>query len=153
MIKNYVINAGSCQKSRFEDHFILMPEIKDTGKIWIRGQVGTVFALRVDDRVFVPGQEETQSIEYWLNEGNLCIDLHDASNRIRLARCFPLNLNPKHPAALFSGFTKTKHDDTQVVLFDDEGVITRMVNNPEYEENRVGEMSSRDFWNWLGWSA
>lgn len=54
-----------------------MLEIKDTGKVWIRGKPGTTFAVKVDDKVFVPGQEEGQSIEYWLEGKFLCVDLHD----------------------------------------------------------------------------
>jgi len=130
-----------------------MAEIKDTGKIWIRGQVGTVFAVRVDDRIFAPGVEDSQVLEYWLTDLNLCVDLHDRSHQIRIARLFPLNLTPKHPAALFSGFTKTKHDDTEVVLFEDEGVITKIVKGREYEENGVGEMEPREFWDGLDWTT
>ena len=130
-----------------------MPEIKDTGKVWIRGESGTVFAIKVDDRVFVPGLEESHSIEYGLRGENLCVDLHDAPNRTRLARLFPLNLPPRHPAALFSGFTKTKHCDTRIISFQDEGVVTQIVKGKDYEESGVGEMTSRDFWNWLGWDS
>ncbi len=54
-----------------------MPEIKDHGKVWMRGKPGTSFAVKVDGRVFVPGREEGQSIDYWLEENFLCVDLHD----------------------------------------------------------------------------
>ena len=71
-----------------------MPEIKDIGKVWIRGKTGTSFAVKVDETVFVPGQEEGQSIEYWLEENSLCVDLHDPDQNLRIARRFPLDLRP-----------------------------------------------------------
>lgn len=124
-----------------------MAEIKDTGKVWIKGRVSTAFAIKVDDKVFVPGQEEGQSIEYWLEDHALCVDLHDAANETRIARRFPLSLEGRHPATLFNGFHQTKHCDTTVILPGDEGVRETRISGDTYRERNAGSLDSRAFWN------
>ena len=85
-----------------------MPEITDSGKIWIKGQSHTSFAVKVDDTVFVTGKEEGPALEaHWIEKSHLCVDLHDPKQGSRIARRFLLNQKPTHPAALFSGFNKT----------------------------------------------
>ncbi len=123
-----------------------MPEIKDTGKVWIRGQVGTAFAVKVDEKVFVPGQEEGQSIDYWLEENYLCVDLHGPDQNMRIARRFPLNLEALHPATLFNGFNKTKHADVKIISYEDEGVAEKIFKGEEYSKNNVRSMSRDAFW-------
>jgi len=124
-----------------------MPEIKDSGKVWIRGKLGTSFAIKVDEKVFVPGQEEGQSIEYWLKENCLCVDLHDPDQSTRIARRFPLEMVATHPATLFNGFKKTKHADVKIIAYEDEGVVQKIFKNEEYAECRIRNMTRDSFWN------
>ncbi len=130
-----------------------MPEIKDTGKVWIRGQAGTVFAVKVDEKVFVPGQEEEQSIEYWLEGNFFCVDLHGIDQNIRIARRFPLDLQATHPASLFNGFKKTKHADVKVITYEDEGVAEKIFKDEEYAEGNMQSMSRDVFWQRAGFSS
>ena len=123
-----------------------MPEIKDTGKVWIRGQVGTAFAVKVDEKVYVPGQEEGQSIEYWLEGDFLCVDVHGPNQNIRIARRFPLGLEATHPASLFNGFKKTKHADVKVITYEDEGVAEKIFKDDEYVKGKLENMSRDAFW-------
>ena len=130
-----------------------MPEIKDSGKVWMRGKTGTSFAVKVDEKVFVPGQEDGQSIEYWLEENCLCVDLHNAVQGIRIARRFPLELEAVHPATLFNGFNKTKHADVKIVNYTDEGVAEKIFRNEDYQDSGVQNMSRNVFWQRAGLSG
>lgn len=130
-----------------------MPEIKDDGKVWIRGKPGTSFAVKVDDKVIVPGQEEGQSIEYWLEANCLCVDLHDPDKNIRIARRFSLDLKATHPATLFNGFKKTKHADVRVITYEDEGVAEKIFKNKEYADTGIQGMSRDGFWQLAGLSG
>ena len=109
-----------------------MSEIKDTGKVWIRGKSRPTFAVCVDDKFFVPGKEEEHKIDCWVEEGVLCVDLQRKGKRI--ARRFGLSLCPVTPASLFSGFEKTKHRDVSVVLFSDAGVEEYVCERPGIED-------------------
>ena len=129
-----------------------MPEIKDNGKVWIRGQFGTVFAVKVDELVFVPGQEDGQSIEYWLEGNFLCVDLHDPDQNVRIARLFPLSLEATHPATLFNGFDKTKHADVKVVTCEDMGVAEKVFKNGAYTEGNIQNLTRDSFWQLVGLS-
>ena len=40
-----------------------MAVIKDTGKVWIKGSVGTIHAVRIDDKIFATGKKEGQNIQ------------------------------------------------------------------------------------------
>ncbi|CAI2718323.1 hypothetical protein [Nitrospina watsonii] len=123
-----------------------MPEIKDSGKVWIKGRVSTAFAIKVDDTVFVPGQEDGQQIEYWLEGDALCVDLHDPKNETRIARRFPLNLKAETLASLFNGFTLTKHCDTKVVMPDYDGVQETVVAGDAYRQHKAAGLAARTFW-------
>jgi len=131
-----------------------MPEIKDTGTVWIRGQTETVFAIKVDEKVLVPGLlEEDHSIEYWLEEKYLCVDIHGPDQSFRTARRFPLDLEAIHPASPFRGFKKTKHDDMKVITFEDEGVQEKVFKNEEYLKNNIENLDRDDFWKLAGLST
>jgi hypothetical protein len=130
-----------------------MPEIKDNGKVWIRGQVGTAFAIKVDEQVFVPGQEDGQSIDYWLEGNFLCVDLHNSEQGIRIARLFPMSLEATHPATLFNGFNKTKHADVKVIIYEDEGVIEKVFTNEDYMEGNIQNLTRDAFWQLAGLSS
>lgn len=130
-----------------------MAEIKDNGKVWIRGQVGTTFAVKVDEKVFVPGQEEGHSIEYWLGENFLCVDLHSLEQGIRIARLFPMSLEATHPATLFNGFNKTKHADVKVITYEDEGVVEKIFKGEEYTKENIKNLNRDAFWQLAGLSG
>jgi len=130
-----------------------MPEIKDNGKVWIRGQAGTTFAVKVDEKVFVPGQEEGQSVEYWLEGNFLCVDLHCLDQNIRIARRFPLGMKATHPATLFNGFSKTKHADVKVTTYEDEGVAEKIFKDEEYAEGNIQHLIRDAFWQLAGLSG
>jgi len=130
-----------------------MPEIKDHGKVWMRGKPGTSFAVKVDDRVFVPGQEEGQSIDYWLEGNFLCVDLHEPDRSLRIARRFPLNLEATHPATLFNGFDRTQHADVQVVTFDDKGVEEKVFRDEDYRKRNLESLSRQAFWRQAGFNS
>lgn len=116
-----------------------MSEIKDTGKVWIPGKTKPTFALRVDEKFFVPGKEDDCSINYWMERGALCVDLR--CKGLRIARRFGSTLNPTTSASLFSGFENTKHRDVQVVLFSDPGVQEYINQSPGVED-----MDKDSFW-------
>ena len=131
----------------------IMPKIKDNGKVWIRGQFGTVFAVKVDEQVFVPGQEDGQSIEYWLEGDFLCVDLHDPAQNIRIARLFSMSLEATHPATLFNGFDKTKHADVKVVTYKDVGVAEKVFKGGTYAEGNIQNLTRDAFWQLAGLSG
>ncbi len=129
-----------------------MAEIKDEGKVWIREQSGTVFAVKVDEKVYVPGQEDRKCIEYWLEGDFLCVDLHTPDQKTRIARRFPLDLEATHPATLFNGFKKTKHADVRVITFEDAGIEEKVFKDKDYMEGEVQGMSRETFWQKAGLS-
>ena len=120
-----------------------MSEIKDTGKVWIPGKTKPTFAIRVDEKFFVPGKEDDYSIDYWIERGALCVDLRGQG--LRIARRFEATLNPTTSASLFSGFEKTKHRDVRVVLFSDPGVLEYINQSPS-----VKDMDKDSFWKLSG---
>ncbi|MBI4383526.1 MAG: hypothetical protein HY579_05775 [Nitrospinae bacterium] len=106
------------------------PQIEDTGKVWIRGRTRPSFAVRVDEKFFVPGMEEGQTIEYWTEGNCLCVVLSGPAPGTRTARRFGLDLPAVAPAALFSGFEKTRHRDVTAVLWSDPGVEESVMAPP-----------------------
>ena len=48
-----------------------MPEIKDSGKVWTKGSVLPVNAVRIDNKIFATGQKDDQSAELWLEDDGL----------------------------------------------------------------------------------
>ncbi len=129
-----------------------MAEIQDDGKVWIRGQSGTAFAVKVDEKVYVPGQENGQSIETWLEGEFLCVDLHSPDRQIRIARRYPLNLEATHPASLFNGFKKTRHADVRVITFEDDGVAEKVFKGDDYLQEDIQGLSRETFWHKAGLS-
>lgn len=130
-----------------------MSEIKDYGKVWLRGKPGTSFAVKVDEQVFVPGQGEGQSIEYWLEGDSLCVDLHSPDQNIRIARLFPMSLEATHPATLFNGFNNTKHADVKVITYEDDGVSEKTFTGEAYAEGNIQNLTRDAFWKLAGLSG
>ncbi len=123
-----------------------MSEIKDTGKVWMKGSVGPAHAVRVDDKVFATGQKEGQSIDLWLDNKGLYIDLHDSKLGERTARWIPLNTPATLHGTLFNGFEKTKHADVLIVSADSEGVKEKSVSGKEYQEGGFNILDRLTFW-------
>ncbi len=119
----------------------------------MRGKPGTSFAVKVDDRVFVLGQEEGQSIDYWLEGNFLCVDLHEPDRSLRIARRFPLDLEATHPATLFNGFDRTQHADVQVVTFEDKRVEEKVSRDEDYRKRNLESLSRQAFWRQAGFNG
>ena len=121
-----------------------MPGIQDSGKIWYKGSTSPAHAVRVVNKIFATGKKENQAIECWVDGEVLCVDLHDSETRI--ARKFPINIEPTLVGTLFSGFTSTKHADVNIVGPDQKGVEEKIVTGEIYRTGEYGNMNSRDFW-------
>ena len=123
-----------------------MPEIKDSGKVWMKGSVLPVNAVRIDDKIFVTGQKEGQIVELWLENDGLCLDLHDFEKEERTARFIPLNSKANLPGTLFNGFDKTKHGDVLIVDCDAVGTKEKSISGIKYQEGRFKNLDYRTFW-------
>ena len=123
-----------------------MAKIEDTGKVWFPGAFGPEYAVRVDDRVFVPGKAENQSIDCRVIGDHLVVDLHDTKKPERILRRFPLNAPPNQTATLFNGFEKTKHADVQVVTYKDSGVEETTVAGDTYNAGSFAGMEFEVFY-------
>ena len=123
-----------------------MSEIKDNGKVWMKGSVLPVNAVRIDDKIFATGQKEDQSAELWLENEGLCVDLHDVQKGERTARFIPLNSKANLPGTLFNGFEKTKHSDVLVVAYDGVGTKEKSISGIKYQEGGFKTLDPRTFW-------
>ena len=123
-----------------------MPEIKDSGKVWMKGSVLPVNAVRIDDKIFVTGQKEGQIVEQWLENDGLCLDLHDFKKGERTARFIPLNSKANLSGTLFNGFEKTKHADVLIVACDAVGTKEKSISGIKYQEGRFKTLDHRTFW-------
>jgi len=123
-----------------------MSEIKDTGKVWMKGSVGPAHAVRVDDKVFATGQKEGQGVDLWLDNERLCIDLHDPKLGERTARWIPLNTPATLHGTLFNGFEKTKHADVLIVSADSIEIKEKSISGNEYKEENISALDRISFW-------
>ena len=123
-----------------------MAVIKDTGKVWIKGSVGPVHAVRVDDTIFATGKNEDQNIELWVKNKGLCIDLHNFKKCERTARFIPLNIKPTLFGTLFNGFEKTKHADVLIVASDGDQTKEISVSEKQYLGGGFNILDSKNFW-------
>jgi hypothetical protein len=126
-----------------------MASIEDTGKVWFKGAFGPEYAVRVGDKVFVPGKGENDTVNCLVRDNVLCIDLHNKKKGLRVGKFFSLNLPTTTPATLFNGFEKTKHADVAVVTYKDEGVKEVVVPEEVYGKETISDMESEHFFNWL----
>lgn len=110
-----------------------MEECDDKGKVWLRGRVKPVLAVRLGDRILVPGYEDEEKITCKARDGILSVDVNDTSSQTRIFREFPAGVEGSAPGTLFSGFTNTKHADILAVLPDSPGVRERRFEGPDYE--------------------
>ena len=123
-----------------------MSEIKDTGKVWMKGSVGTAHAVRVDDKIFATGQKEGQNVDFWLDNEGLCLDLHNSKLGERTARFIPLNTPATLHGTLFNGFEKTKHADVLIVPADGEEVKEKSVSGKQYHAGGFNALDRLTFW-------
>jgi hypothetical protein len=123
-----------------------MEEIQDSGKVWCKGFAGPAHALRIENKIFATGKSEEQTIECWVDEGVLCVDLNDPEPGIRVAKKFPLDLEPTLSGTLFNGFTRTKHADVLIVSPDQDRIEEEIISGETYRIGQYESMSSRVFW-------
>ena len=123
-----------------------MEEIQDSGKVWCKGFAGPAHALRIENKIFATGKSEDQSIQCWVDEGVLCVDLNNPGPGIRVAKKFPLDLEPTLSGTLFNGFTHTKHADVLIVSPDQERIKEEIISGETYRIGQYDSMSSREFW-------
>jgi len=123
-----------------------MAEIEDTGKVWFQGAFRPEYALRVKNKVFVPGMEDGDLIDCRVRDNALVVDLHDSEKDKRILRRFCLDLLAATPASLFNGFEKTPHADVQVVTSKDSGVEEHIVEGDSYRAESVAGMDSATFY-------
>ncbi len=126
-----------------------MLTIEDTGKVWFKGAFGPEYALRVGDKVFVPGKGENDTADCRVVGDALWVDLHDKKEGKRVGRMFPLDLPTTTPATLFNGFEKTKHADVRVVTYKDEGVEEFAISGNAYRNESIAGMEPETFFQWL----
>ena len=123
-----------------------MTVIKDTGKVWIKGSVGPVHAVRIDDTIFATGKKEGQNIELWIKDKGLCLDLHDSKKGERTARFIPLDIKPTLSGTLFNGFEKTKHADVLIVASDGKQTKEISISGEQYQTGGFNNLDSKNFW-------
>ena len=123
-----------------------MEEIQDSGKVWCKGFAGPAHALRIENKIFATGKSEDQTIECWVDEGVLCVDLNDPGPGIRVAKKFPLDLEPTLSGTLFNGFTRTKHADVLIVSHNQDRIKEEIISGETYRIGQYDSMSSREFW-------
>ena len=123
-----------------------MSEIKDTGKVWIKGSAEPVHAVRIDKKIYATGKKEDESVDLWIKNKGLCIDLHNSIKGQRTARFIPLNAKPTLSGTLFNGFVKTQHADVLVVpsFGNDSKEIT--VSGIKYQEGGFKILDPQTFW-------
>jgi len=124
----------------------VMAEIKDKGKVWFQGAFRPEYALRVENKVFVPGMKESDTIDCRVMDNTLVVDLHDQNIEKRTLRRFNLDLSATTPASLFNGFDKTQHADIQVVTYKDSGVEEHIVAGDSYRTESVASMTFETFY-------
>jgi hypothetical protein len=123
-----------------------MEEIQDSGKVWCKGFVGPAHALRIENKIFATGKSKDQTIECWVDEGVLCVDLNDPKLENRVAKKFPLDLEPTLSGTLFNGFTRTKHADVLIVSPNQDRIEEEVISGETYRVGQYDSMCSRDFW-------
>jgi hypothetical protein len=134
-------------KSKFNSLYReTMAQIEDTGKVWFQGAFRPEYALRVENKVFVPGKEDGDAIDCKVIGDTLVVDLHDRKRERRTLRRFPLELPAATPASLFNGFEKTRHADVKVVTYRDTGIKERVVEGEAYRAESVADMDADTFY-------
>ena len=130
-----------------------MADIDDTGKVWIKGEFSTEYAVRIGTAVIVPGQQEDDKLTVWISDNTLFADLHCPEQNRRILRKFSLDLPAKTHATLFNGFTKTKHADVMVVTPNDRGVEELKLEGDDYSFHHLEKLDSQRFLEWVNFNS
>lgn len=121
-----------------------MADIEDSGKVWCKGSTGPIHAVRAANKIFATGKKEGQEIECWVDGDTLCVVLHEPDQAIRVARRFPLDLEPTIEGSLFNGFTLTKHADLPIVSPEQDRIEEKIISGESYRQYQ--NMDSKSFW-------
>jgi len=121
-----------------------MEEIEDSGKVWCKGVTRPAHAVRAGNKIFATGKSEDQAIECWVDGNVLCIELNEPGRQIRMARKFPLDIEPTLAGTLFNGFTRTKHADVLIVRSDHDRIEEKIISGEAYSQYE--SMDSKEFW-------
>ena len=128
-----------------------MSDIDDDGKIWLRGSARPEYGVRIGERYFVTGKEDSENSNCFIQEKYLVVDLHDPGKQYRIIRRFSLDLQPRCSGTLFNGFTKTKHADIKVVTYKDEKVEQFVLDGGDYLLNSDSLIDPIQIMQLTGW--
>lgn len=111
-----------------------MSDIQDEGKVWLRGKVKPVPAVKYVGTILIPDMEYGEVAKVWGTPQGLCVDVHIKEIETRIVRWFPKGTQGDTPGTLFSGFDNTKHADILAVLPDNPAVQEKKFTEDEYRK-------------------
>ncbi|QPJ63314.1 MAG: hypothetical protein G3M70_16095 [Candidatus Nitronauta litoralis] len=120
-----------------------MSDIQDEGKVWLRGQVKPLPAVKFEDSIVIPDLQYGEISTVWGVAQGLCVDVHIKEMKTRIARLFPKDIHGDSPGTLFSGFDNTKHADILAALPDNKAVLEKTFCGDDY--GKVELMSPKTF--------
>ena len=138
-------------KSGLYCRVILMRNINDSGKIWLKGSVRPEYGVKVDDNYFVVGEGDSQSIIYSVYENYLFVVLHYSEKKKRIFRRFSLDLIPTAKGTLFNGFNETKHADIKAITYQDDGVEEHVGGEKDRFLDKKGDVDPIKIIELAGW--
>ncbi len=119
--------------------------IADKGKVWIKGTFKPVYAVRIDQKIFLLGSEMDVEPETRVDNEHLFVDWKDDSKSIRLGRCISLSAPAEIAGTLFNGFDNTKHADILAVNPSGEGTVDKIFKDADFHEKGLAEMNTDKF--------
>jgi len=119
--------------------------VTDKGKVWVKGEFRPVYAVRIDQKIFLLGSEMDEEPEVRVDDHHLFVDWIDRSKSLRLGRCISLSAPAEIKGTLFNGFENTKHADVLAVNPSAEGVIDKIFKDSAFHENDLESMSTDKF--------
>ncbi|PIQ97486.1 MAG: hypothetical protein COV67_03930 [Nitrospinae bacterium CG11_big_fil_rev_8_21_14_0_20_56_8] len=126
-----------------------MKPVDDQGKVWGKGFFRPVFAVRVGDKIFIPGAEEDEEVTCWREERFLVADCLNRNRNRRTLRRLPLDLVPEMTGTLFSGFDATRHADIVAVHPGQEGVEEYVIEGEPYRTHGIENLSPEEARTWF----
>ncbi len=125
-----------------------MVDIQDRGKVWLRGKVKPIPAVKFEESIIILDLEYGDLATVWGSADGLCVDLHIINEGTRIARWFPKEAQGNTSGTLFSGFDNTKHADILAVLPDNPVVLEKKFSGETYGE--VKDLSPESFFDYSG---
>ncbi|PIQ98983.1 MAG: hypothetical protein COV66_13910 [Nitrospinae bacterium CG11_big_fil_rev_8_21_14_0_20_45_15] len=119
--------------------------VADKGKVWVKGEFRPVYAVRIDQKIFLLGSEMDDEPEVRVDDHHLYVDWKDRSKSLRLGRCIALSAPAEIKGTLFNGFDNTKHADVLAVNPSGEGVIEKIFKDNAFHEKDLESMGTDDF--------